>query len=417
MTLLSGGTFLGQAILMLSSPLLTRLYTPAEFGALAVFTALASMLIVGMALRYEFAVPVCRDEEDALGMVAVSAIAVTALALLLGLLVLALGDPLARLLGLHGHPGLLWLLPPVLWLWGLTLPLSGWSIRRGSFRLQAAGNVAQFAAQASAQLGLGVLGVGGGGLVVGYSLGPVARLAFLLRALGAEDRRRLRRLPLARLRALARAHWRYPVFSSSSSVLQSASQMLPAVLVAALYGPAAAGLFGLTQRVLGAPVRMLGEAASQVFLGEIARLEGAALHRLFRRTALLFLAAGLVGATPFLLAGPGLFALVFGESWREAGTLVQLLVPLYVARFIVVPVSQTLNVTGRQHLHLTASTLNVLALAGSFGAGAALALPMTTTVLLYSAGSTAAFLFYLAAAWRAARLAARAPAPPAPPEA
>ena len=59
LTLLSGGTFFGQAILMLSSPVLTRLYAPAEFGALAVFSALASMLVVMIALRYEFAVAIC----------------------------------------------------------------------------------------------------------------------------------------------------------------------------------------------------------------------------------------------------------------------------------------------------------------------------------------------------------------------
>jgi O-antigen/teichoic acid export membrane protein len=413
LTLLSGGTFFGQAILMVSSPLLTRLFTPAEFGALAVFTALTSMLIVVMALRYEFAVPVCRDAEDALAVVAVSGIVVTLLSLLVALGVLVGGKPFADQVGLEGFEGLIWLLPPLLWLWGLSLPLSGWSIRQGSFRLNAASNLGQFAAQAMAQLGLGAAGGGAGSLVIGYTLGPVTRLALLWRALNAGDWARLRNLPPARLWAVAREHWRYPVFSSSSSLLQSASQMLPAVLVAALYGPAAAGLFGLTQRIMGAPVRMLSEAASQVFLSEIARAEGAAVYRLFKRTASVFLAAGLVGATPLVLAGPGLFAFAFGEPWREGGTLVQLLVPIYLARFVVVPVSQTLNVMGRQHLHLAASLLNMAALGASFGLGAVLHLPMNATVLLYSMGSTSAFLFYFGAVWHSARLAARASVPPA----
>lgn len=166
---------------------------------------------------------------------------------------------------------------------------------------------------------------------------------------------------------------------------------------------------------MGAPVRMLSEAASQVFLSEIARAEGPAIYRLFSRTALAFLAAGILGALPLLLAGPGLFALVFGEPWREGGVLVQLLVPIYLARFVVVPVSQTLNVTGRQHLHLTASVLNMLALGIGFGLGTWWDLPMNTTVLLYSIGSTSAFLFYLGAVWHSARWAARTAVPVAPP--
>ena len=58
--------------------------------------------------------------------------------------------------------------------------------------------------------------------------------------------------------------------------------------------------------------------------------------------------------------------LVFGEAWRETGMIVQILVPLHLARFVVVPVAQTLNVTGRQHLHLVASLLGALALLASF---------------------------------------------------
>ena len=279
----------------------------------------------------------------------------------------------------------------------------------------AAGNLIQLAGQAVAQLVFGLFGGGGAALVAGYNLGPVARFLVMAGTLQAADRVLLRRITLARIRALAREHWRYPVFSSSSSLLQSASQMLPAVLVAGLYGPVTAGWFGLGQRIMGAPVRMLGDAASQVFLGEIARADGGALYCLFLRTAVRFFALGLAGMAPLLLAGPALFALAFGEPWREAGAIVQLLVPVYLARFVVVPVSQTLNVLGRQDLHLIASLLNCAGLGLSFALGAWLDLPLLGTTLLYSIGSTAAFVFYFGAAWHTARRAAAGLLQPAEP--
>jgi O-antigen/teichoic acid export membrane protein len=161
------------------------------------------------------------------------------------------------------------------------------------------------------------------------------------------------------------------------------------------------------------PTRMVGEAAAQAYLSEIAHAEGpAAIHQLFKRTALRFLLLGLVGLGPLLLAGPALFALVFGEPWRGTGVIVQLLVPLHLTRFVALPVTQTLNVTGRQHLHLVASLLGAAALLSSFALGAALALPLEGTLLLYSLSSTAAFLFYLGCAWRAARAAAAASVAP-----
>lgn len=414
LAVLSGGTVLGQAVLVLSSPLLTRLYTPEEFGTLAVFSSFSSIFAVAMAWRYEHAVPICEDDLDAAAVAVAAAAAATLSSTFLAVLVALAGADLAARLGMPQLAVLFWLLPLFLLFFGWSHPLAYWAIRRGRFRGNAAGVFGQFTGQAGAQLGLGVLGAGGTGLVVGYGLGYLVRFAILLGGLRRADLALLARVEARRVGRVARAQWRFPAFAAPSALLQSVSQMLPAVLVAVLYGPAMAGLFGLGQRVMGAPVRMLSEATSQVFLAEIALVRGPALRRLFLRVTGRFLLLGLAGSLPLLLAGPALFALVFGEVWREAGAIVQVLVPVYLARFVVLPVSHTLSVANRQHLHLVASLLNVLALAVGFGLGAWLTLPPLATILLYSLGSTAAFAFYLLATWRAAQAAGAEPATPSP---
>lgn len=406
-TILSGGTSLGQAAVIASSPLVTRLYGPEEFGVFAVFSAVAAILSQVAALRYELAVPVSRGDGDA----AALALAGSAAALLAGGLsavaVALFAAPLAAALGIPGYGAVLWLMPPLLLTWGLSLVLGHWSIRRGDFRANAVGNLALSSSQAAGQVLLGWASGTVLALVAGWVLGSVVRCLVLLRAaLPAPDRALLRGVPLARVAAQAGRHWHYPVYSGSSALLQGMAQMLPAVLIAVLYGPAAAGWFGLGQRITGMPTRMVGEAAAQAYLGEIARAEGKAVHALFRRTVVRVGLLGLVGLAPLLLAGPALFAFVFGEPWRQTGTIVQILVPLHLARFVALPVTQTLNLVGRQHLHLAASLLMALALLLAFALGAALALPLMATLLVYSLASTATFLFYLACAWRAARAAA-----------
>jgi O-antigen/teichoic acid export membrane protein len=415
LTMLSGGTMAGQLLLVASSPFLTRLYGPEEFGVLAVFTSVTTILGGVMTLCYQYAVPVCRDDADAAATVAVGLSSVVLVDLVLVLVLAVASGPLAARLGIAGFAGLLWLAPFYLLLWGWSLVLAHWSIRGGTYRLNALGNLIQSATQAGSQLGLGLLpGAGAGALVLGYSLGPLARCLVFLKGLEPADRAILRRVSWARLRAQALAHRSYPLFTAPATLLESAASMLPTILVAVLYGPAAAGWFGLGQRITGMPVRMLAEAGSNVFLGEIAQAERAAIYRLVRRTSVRFAALGLVGMLPLLLAGPPLFALVFGEPWREAGSMVQLLVPLNLARFVVVPVSQTLNVLGRQNLRLVASLLTTVALGASFALGAWLGLPQLVTIALYSAGTTLAFLFFLGITWHVARQAALAEARPAP---
>jgi O-antigen/teichoic acid export membrane protein len=408
LALLSGGTVLGQGLLVVVSPLLTRLYSPADFGLLAIFSSFSAILGMVMALRYEFAIPLCDDDADAVDMVGLSAAVTILLTLLLALAVWGFAPWLALIVASPSLAPLLWLLPPAMLICGLTLPLNFWSVRQGTFRVNSASQLAQSAGQAGSQLALGVAGQGGPGLICGYCLGYLTRFGCLLWMLPSRDRALLLRPRPAGMLRLARLHWRYPVFTTASSLLNSTAQLLPAIILAALYGPIIAGLFGLGQRVVGLPVRVLSTSASQVFLAELPRCSAPEAYHLFVRTSLYFLTLGLVGMTPLALAGPEIFAFVFGGAWHEAGQIVQILTPLYLARFVVMPVSQALNVFRRQHLHLIWAAANGIVLVTSFIAGWWLHLDPLGTIALYSFGSTLVHVLYFATAWTVARAEARA---------
>lgn len=397
--MLAGGTIAGQALVVLSSPLLTRLFTPAEFGAFTVLAAVTGICSVGIALRFEFAIPIIERDEDAAAMVVVTALAAVTMAALVALAIWLWGPWLADLIGVPAWAFLLWLLPPALLAWGCGSALSYWSVRRRRFATNGLNHTLQLGSQAGGQVALGLAGSGVWGLMLGYVLGYVVRLGHYAARLPAADRRLIRSTGGRRLWRVARESWRYPTLAFPSSLLQSLCNLAPAILVAALFGPVVAGWYGLGQRVMGLPVRMLSEAASHVFLGEVRALDERGLHRFFLRVVVLFTALGALGAVPVLLAGPALFALVFGEPWREAGVLVQLLLPLYVARFVVLPVSQLLYVLKRQDIHLFSAALNAAALGLSFGGGYALDLDHETTILMFSTLSGLSFVVYLAITW------------------
>lgn len=398
--MLASGTVVGQALVIASSPLLTRLFTPEEFGQFAVFAALIAIAGVMSCLRFEFAVPVIQDEDDAAGMVLAAAFVVVAVSGLMALLVFWAGAWLVAMVDAEVLGRWLWLLPLAVLLWGWGSILSYWSVRRGTYRVNGLNRTFQLGSQAGSQVAFGLLGAGTLGLVLGYLLGYVVRLTHYLANLPAAERRLFSAQRPARLWRVVRANWRYPAYSSASSLLQSICDMAPAILMAILYGPMVAGLYALCQRVIAMPLRFLSEAASQVFVGEVRELEDAELHRFFLRTISLFIGLGIVGMLPVLLFAPSAFALVFGEAWREAGVLIQLLVPLYFAYFIVFPISQLLHVLNRQDVHLMSGILNAGALVGSFGSAFAFDLTVHTTVLLFSLGSGFSHGFHLVVAWR-----------------
>lgn len=65
MGVLVGGTTGAQLLAVLAAPLLTRLYTPEDFGLLAVYASLLGLIAVIASLRYELAIPLPTDDTEA----------------------------------------------------------------------------------------------------------------------------------------------------------------------------------------------------------------------------------------------------------------------------------------------------------------------------------------------------------------
>jgi O-antigen/teichoic acid export membrane protein len=72
-SIMLGGTAGGQLVSVLLSPVLTRLYSPEQFGILSVYLAVLSILVVVASLRYELTLPLAESDEDAMNIVAVCA--------------------------------------------------------------------------------------------------------------------------------------------------------------------------------------------------------------------------------------------------------------------------------------------------------------------------------------------------------
>ncbi len=107
-----------------------------------------------------------------------------------------------------------------------------------------------------------------------------------------------------------------------------------------------------------------------------------------------FKALVLLGIGPSLLLflfSPALFAWIFGENWRAAGELAQILAPLYFLNFIASPLSYVFFVAGKQKLDLWWQ----LALFAVTVAAFALPATLRHSVASYAIGYSLLYLVYL----------------------
>lgn len=342
------GSLVGQGAVIAVSPVLTRLYSPADFGAFALVTAVVATLTGVVSLSWERAIVIPKESSTA-----------AALALLGGISSLCSGV----LLAVVGHVGrhtwsevfntavlvdFWWLIPVTVTVIGVQAQLSSWMVRRERYGSLAGVNGTMGLGQAVSSVVLGLLGAVPLGLLLSLAVGRMTSVLTV-------GLRELRSIPVRQgwssLASAATRYRRFPLVNTWSRLVNSLGLQLPVILLIAFYGDVQTGLYALTLRAVASPVGILVDATSQYFEATFAdrmRRQSRGLVSQVRRFSSRMALVGIVPTLVLLLVAPDLFSLVFGDEWREAGRYAQIVVSAYWVQFAVVPISRTLTLLERQ---------------------------------------------------------------------
>jgi O-antigen/teichoic acid export membrane protein len=384
------GTAFGQLLVLIASPLLTRLYTPDDFGVLGVFSALLMVFGIAVSLRYELAIPLAEDDASMVNLLALSLLLALLVSSLTGVVVWLWGEMIAGWLNTEALQPLLWLLPVGLFAMGCNRALIHWATRRQAFGQITRTQMSRSVGQVTVQLGCGYLALGPIGLLAGQIIGQSAGITTLTLAFRRVEGSLWRTV---RLRDMARAAARFrnlPTFGAGAALLSNVGRFAPALFVAALYGAQVAGWFALAQRILAPPV-YVSNAVARVYLSEAprrARAEGTGIYKLFKTTVWRLLVFGVLALGLVIIAGPQLFGLIFGSVWAEAGRYAQFLAFVSLGQLVVGPIAQTLAIFERQELELACDALRFAVLLLIFFLAQQLAWPPLLTIAVLSTGMT-----------------------------
>lgn len=299
----SGGVFRGMATLALGSgvgrmigiaaiPVLTRLYTPEDFGLLAAFTALVQILIPLVTLRYLVALPLPRNDRIAFALLVLCLAVALAFSAVIGAVLYAFGPTLFGWFSMEKLVPFWWLL--ALGILGASIyeTLTMWATRKRAYRVIARTQIVQSVAGEGLKVLLGLLAVKPLGLLAGQVAGHSGGLSRLLATFW-QDYRMLRRgLRWRHVRLVA---WRYrgfPAYRLPAQFLLVFSIQAPLLFAAWLYDAETTGQLGLAMMAILLPMSIIGVAISKSFYAEIADRKNQRSHlsSLLNTTAFLFLA-------------------------------------------------------------------------------------------------------------------------------
>ncbi|MBS1777310.1 MAG: oligosaccharide flippase family protein [Bacteroidetes bacterium] len=360
--ILSGGTIIAQSIVFLSSPILSRLYTPESFGILSVFTAVSVLFACLSTGKYELAIFAPKDDQVALQLVHAALKIVFAFSFIVLLVILFFHAPFQALLRWDSKTGsLLYLIPLVVLQVGIFSFFQLWIQRLRFYKTVSIVGVFQSITTIVTSITFGLVSASRFGLVYGYVVGQaiaVLILSLLMRNSGLFKRYSFSML---QLKESLIKHKRYPLFVLPSEFLLLLSQQFLPLIYTILFPASIVGYISFSLKILRVPSLVIANAFWGVYRNELIAVsnEKEKMRQKFLSTLRKLFFIGLIPFSTLALLSPWLFGLIFGSQWIPAGAYGRILSLVLFSEFIAFPLNSTFLVLQREKSYFAFQLLNV----------------------------------------------------------
>ena len=342
---LASGTGIAQIIMVCSIPILTRIYSPENFGVFSVFLSLSAIIGVISTGRYDIAAVLPKKNSEALNVfrVAILFCVSTFLFSLIIFGLLFIWEPLP-------YPTLyqicIWI-PIGILLHGLLSSYSLYSNRLKKYYIMTKSRVLSSITTAIVSISLGFWGFGFLGLIVGKVSGQALEILFLHFGIKKDLKGLFEHIELKSLKHTTYKYINFLKFSTAEALLNTGFKQIPVVLLSSFFGNAASGHFGVAQSALSKPTGILSGSVSSVFFEKAVSLNNSSPTQLksFFLKNLKTLTIIIIPVSIFaMLFSPTLFAFVFGEAWRTSGVFAAWLMPYVAVTFVKAPLSSMIDI-------------------------------------------------------------------------
>lgn len=342
------GSFLSQLIPLLLSPILTRLYSPSEFGILAVFTSISIVLGSVINGRYEQALVLVKSQSEARLVTGLSLTISLVTSSILCVIFIFSGSSIMRLLSISELGFWFYLIPLVVFATGVFNTYNYYQLRQKQFGYISNSEIYKSLSLTSIQLLFPFFKSGFEGLLIGKIFSSLVAPFYLIKKTNLS----FHLLSISKMRVMAKRYIDFPKYTNSSILLNNLSVNTIFILIPILYSSSILGLYSLTMKVMGAPFAFLGNSINQAFLEHISHKKNER-GKAFLMTKRILIQLSILSIVSFGLTAffmEDLFAFVFGEEWRLSGKYAVCLVPYFILKFIVSPLTSIHTAFEKQKL-------------------------------------------------------------------
>lgn len=368
---LMASTTMAQGITFLISPILTRLYSPENFGHFAIFSAAVAVVTVFITLKYENAIMLPNDDIDAVNVVALSVIISILTSLIIFLIVVFFGSRLLMLFGHQVERDWLFLFPVVVFFMGIYIPFYNWLNRLGRYKTMAYRSITLAAVTGGLSLCFGFLGFKSLGLIASFVLGQILVVVILSYDIYITTRDKIKFISFTKMTNQMVRYVQFPVYDLSSSLVSLVVNQAPIFIYNKYFGANMVGSYSFTNKILGVPTNLISSSILCVFRQRATQdynKNGNCIF-IYKKTFKNLLLLSIVPFSIFIFFSPILFKLVFGSQWVLAGELAGIMSFMFFIRFITNPLAYMFYVAEKQRYDFFGQVLFLCSTATAVGLG------------------------------------------------
>lgn len=340
----------GALVALALSPVLSRVYDPAEFGAFSAAVAVSSSLVGFSTLRLEVLALGVRDKDESNRLVWLGFL------VLLGITLFVFGAT-GLVYSIANMPVWSLLIAPMVFFASLQLIGGAIYVRRQEYKRLSTANFLQQAGTPVFQVSLGAVGMGVYGLLAGFALARAAWLPSMIEMLRSSRPRMID----------GPSHWsqvRKGLVPGFSGLINSIGGQLIILIPIALYGNAVGGLIGMAVRIIISPLSLVSQSVASAANGQV----GLAFRSGHTNSAIRIIHRGMrdqamIATVPLIAVGvgaPWIVTRLLGEQWRETGFAISALALGALFQFAVAPFAQILNIAGQSRALISWDTSRLL---------------------------------------------------------
>ncbi|MBP6793481.1 MAG: oligosaccharide flippase family protein [Saprospiraceae bacterium] len=346
---------IAQFLPLISAPILTRIYTPADYGVLGVIMSITGLLGVFITLSYSNAIIISDSDPEVDHIIGLCLKLILLITVISMLILIFFRQAIARQYQVLDYSYWFYIIPVLLFLNGMNNMLASLVTRWKYFKALSINKVIMAVTGAVLSIGSGLIFRNTTGLLLSFFVSIGLSNVLLLILL----RKNKKLQPISfylnfNTKNVVNKYRDFPQYVLPAEFINSFSNQIPIFMLssASTSPQTAVGHYNMSNRILGLPIGLISTSIGDVFKQRAANdyNEAGDCRPIFVKTFKALLITSLFPFAILIFFGSDIFAIVFGEKWRGAGHYSQILGIMFFFRFIISPLTYVFYIARKQRL-------------------------------------------------------------------